>query len=210
MFEERLEQLKETVDRCECILHPKQPGRSEKIDSRRALEIVHFLFNQAMRVEGMVYAIGNGGSSGIASHFCTDLLRTLEMSATTISDANILTCFANDFGYENVYRIPLMRNLKGKDVLVAISSSGKSKNILRAVEVAQEKKTPIITLSGFDRENPLRQLGDLNFWIDSFDYGLVETAHFFILHTIVDTLNTHITTRNLCQKKSESLTTSTL
>jgi D-sedoheptulose 7-phosphate isomerase len=158
----------------------------------------HFLLQQVNKVEGITYVIGNGGSAGIASHFSTDLLRTLKLSSATLSDSNMLTCFANDFGYENVYKIPLLRNLRSHDLLVAISSSGKSQNIIDAVQVAKEKKVSVITLSGFSAHNPLRRLGDLNFWLNSNDYGLVETGHFFLLHTVVDT----------CKVKSENLTTS--
>jgi D-sedoheptulose 7-phosphate isomerase len=184
MFDQRLKELVEVLDTCVYSTH------AENIRAQQALEMAHFLLHQVSKVEGIVYVIGNGGSSGIASHFCTDLLRTLEISASSFADSNIITCFANDFGYENVYKIPLLRNLRSRDLLVAISSSGKSKNIICAAHVAREKKVPVISLSGFSSHNPLRQLGDLNFWIDSNDYGLVETAHFFLLHTIVDTCKT--------------------
>ena len=174
---------------------------TQTIEQQEALEMAHFLLYQVTKVEGIVYVIGNGGSAAIASHFCTDLLRTLEMGAATISDASTLTCFANDFGYENVYKTPLMRNLRTKDLLVAISSSGQSPNILAAANFAHERKVPVISFTGFSPLNPLRQLGDLNFWIDSCDYGLIETGHFFLLHTIVDTCKPS-------RVKSESLTTS--
>lgn len=190
MFLERFEELHHVIEKC------IYTTSSAVIDATKALEMGHFLLKQIEKVEGIVYVIGNGGSSGIASHFCTDLLRTLEMSAAPVSDSNILTCFANDFGYERVFELPLERNLKPKDLLVAISSSGQSKNILAACKVAKRKKVPLITLSGFSKDNPLRQLGDLNFWLDSHDYGLVETGHFFLLHTIVDT----------CRKKSSQFT----
>ena len=152
------------------------------------------------KIEGIVYVIGNGGSAGIASHFCTDLLRTLKIASATLTDASALTCFANDFGFENVYKMPLQKNLKSHDLLVAISSSGKSQNIIEAVKLAKEKKTAVMSFSGFDPNNPLRKLGDLNFWLDSHDYGLVEMGHFFLLHTIVDT----------CKIRSESLKTSAI
>jgi D-sedoheptulose 7-phosphate isomerase len=192
MFHKRLNELSEVVGKC------VYSAQSEVINSQEALEMAHFLLNQVARIGGIIYVIGNGGSAGIASHFCTDLLRTLEISAATLSDSNLLTCFANDFGFENVYKLPLLRNLRSHDLLVAISSSGKSPNIIEAAKVAKEKKTSILSLSGFSPTNPLRRLGDLNFWLDSDDYGLVEMGHFFLLHTIIDT----------CKIKSESLATS--
>ncbi len=197
MFCERLDELRALIKSC------VYTTRLGEIDAHDALQMAHFLLEQVSRVSGTVYVIGNGGSAGIASHFCTDLLRTLNVSATTLSDANMLTCFANDFGYENVYKMPLERNLRANDLLVAISSSGQSENILAAAKVAKEKKVTLVTLSGFDADNPLCKLGDLNFWLDSHDYGLVETGHFSLLHTIVDTFNG-------CKKKSNSLATSAL
>jgi D-sedoheptulose 7-phosphate isomerase len=194
MFKDRLNELTQVIDKCVYATH------SEVINAQEALEMAHFLLYQVSKVEGIVYVIGNGGSAGIASHFCTDLLRTLEIAAATLTDPNLLTCFANDCGYENVYKIPLQRNLRSHDLLIAISSSGKSPNIIEAVKVAKEKKTSVISFSGFSPQNPLRRLGDLNFWLESNDYGLVETGHFFLLHTIVDT----------CKIKSERLATSVI
>lgn len=138
---------------------------------------------------GIVYVIGNGGSAGIASHFSNDLMKALKIPSQTFYDSNLMTCLANDIGYENVFSYPLEKLLKSEDLLVAISSSGKSPNILKAAEVAQSRGTSLITFSGFSEINPLRRKGQLNFWVDRKDYGLVETVHFFLLHTIIDLWN---------------------
>lgn len=192
MFKKRLSELNHVIQ------HGVFSTHREQIHAEEALEMAHFLLFQVAKIGGIVYVIGNGGSAGIASHFCTDLLRTVEIASATLTDSNTLTCFANDFGYDHVYKMPLSRNLHSNDLLVAISSSGRSQNIIEAVNVAKEKKTSVITLSGFSPQNPLRALGDLNFWLDSNDYGLIETGHFFLLHTIVDT----------CKIKSETSTIS--
>lgn len=181
MFVERMKALNQCVEYCEYTTSKGPVLESE------ALKMAHFLLTLVKKKKGTVYVIGNGGSAGIASHFCTDLLRTLNMAASTLTDSNIVTCFANDFGYENVFSMPLERRLSENDLLVAISSSGKSPNILNATAVAELRKVPIVTLSGFSSDNPLRKKGDLNFWIESSDYGLVETGHFFLLHTLIDT-----------------------
>lgn len=133
-----------------------------------------------------IFVLGNGGSSGIAAHHVVDLVNVAKLSAWTLSDSNLITCMANDYGYQNVYAEPLKVLAGQGDLLIAISSSGQSKNILEACEVIKEKNGNIITLSGFDAENPLKKMGDLNIWTGISDYGLVETAHFFILHTLVD------------------------
>lgn len=189
MFKERLNELTEVIDKCLYSTH------ADTLDPKEALEMSHFLIRQVTKVGGIIYVIGNGGSAGIASHFCTDLLRTLGISAATFYDPGILTCFANDYGYENVFKMPLMKNMRSNDLLVAISSSGQSKNIVEAAKAAKERKVTVITLSGFLLNNPLRKLGDLNFWLESSDYGIVEMGHFFLLHTLIDT----------CKIKSESL-----
>lgn len=183
MFLERFAELKQVLS------HAVYTDYRGGLPQEKALERAHQELKDCHKRKGLVYAIGNGGSSSIASHFCTDLLRTLEMGASTLADTSILTCFANDYGYENVYSLPLSQKLRPQDLLIAISSSGRSVNILNGVAVAAEKKIPVITLSGFSLNNPLRQMGDLNFWLDSCDYGLVETGHFFLLHTIVDTFH---------------------
>ncbi len=183
MFLKRFGELKEIVG------HGVYTNRTEVIPQETSLLLAHQLLKQTKERKGLVYVIGNGGSAGIASHFCTDLLRTLEIPAATLVDSNVVTCFANDYGYENVYSLQLTQKLRSNDLLVAISSSGRSTNIINAAAVAAEKDVSVITLSGFSHENPLRRMGDLNFWLDSCDYGLVETGHFFLLHTIIDTFN---------------------
>jgi D-sedoheptulose 7-phosphate isomerase len=185
MLLKRYYELGKILEQCSCTLAMK----SVSIDD--ALGMTHFLLSQTHLKSGLIYVIGNGGSAGIASHFSTDLLRTLDIASATLSDSTIITCFSNDFGFESVYSLPLARILRHNDMLVAISSSGQSQNILNAVKTAQDKKIPIITLSGFHETNALKKMGDLNFWLDSQEYGLVESGHFFILHTIIDTFKVH-------------------
>jgi D-sedoheptulose 7-phosphate isomerase len=135
---------------------------------------------------GTVYLVGNGGSSAIVSHASIDLLNTCKVKAVPITDNSQITCFANDYGYENVYSKPLEVLLNSNDLLIAISSSGKSVNIINAVNVATSKNCFALTLSGFLAENPLRKIGTQNIWIESSDYGIVEIGHALILHHITD------------------------
>jgi D-sedoheptulose 7-phosphate isomerase len=180
VFSERFQELDIALSSC---IYSTPSG---EISEEMALELTHQKLFETKDNNGIVYVIGNGGSAGIASHFSTDLMRTLGLASQTLYDSNLITCLSNDLGYENVFSYQLLKLLKPSDLLIAISSSGKSPNILRAVEAASTKSTPVITLSGFSKENPLRKTGLLNFWIDSFDYGLVETTHFFQLHTVID------------------------
>ena len=144
------------------------------------------LLRKTSRNAGNVYLIGNGGSAAVASHIANDLCNVAELRAMSLLDHTALTCFANDYGYENVYRDRLKRIARPQDVLVAISSSGESPNIVRAAEAMRQLGGIIISLSGFTAANPLRTIGDINLWINSSDYGLVEIGHLFILHHLVD------------------------
>jgi len=133
-----------------------------------------------------VYLIGNGGSASVASHIANDLCNVAELRAASLLDHSALTCFANDYGYENVYSHRLKRIARPDDVLIAISSSGASENIIRAARTVRALGGKVISLSGFEPDNPLRSMGNLNLWTQSNDYGLVEIGHLFMLHHLVD------------------------
>jgi D-sedoheptulose 7-phosphate isomerase len=135
---------------------------------------------------GSVYVIGNGGSAGVASHAITDLVNVAKIRAFTLHDPSLLTCMTNDYGYELAFTQILLRIAKPQDLLIAISSSGNSKNIRNAAVQATKSGMLVITLSGFSRDNPLRGLGDINIWLDSSDYGVVEIGHQFLLHNLSD------------------------
>jgi D-sedoheptulose 7-phosphate isomerase len=130
--------------------------------------------------------VGNGGSSAIASHLAIDFAKNAKIPVICFGDAAQITCLANDYGYENWLMAAIRMNGKEGDALVAISSSGKSPNILNGVAAARELGMSVVTLSGFTAENPLRKLGDINFWIDSKAYNIVETAHQFWLMSVID------------------------
>lgn len=133
-----------------------------------------------------VYIIGNGGSAAVASHAVIDLINVAKLRAFTLHEPSILTCIVNDYGYENAYSKLLAQMMRPGDVLIAISSSGSSINIRNAVKQAFNNGGSVITLSGFLPDNPLRSLGNVNFWLNASDYGLIEVGHQFILHNLTD------------------------
>jgi len=135
-----------------------------------------------------VFIVGNGGSASIASHMVTDFVKNLKIPALSFSDACLLTCLSNDLGYEKVFSAPISVLAKKGDILFAISSSGKSKNILNAVAGAKRKGCLVISFSGFSANNLLRRSGNLNFYVPSSAYGDVEIAHLALCHLIVDIL----------------------
>lgn len=136
-----------------------------------------------------LYIVGNGGSAGVAAHAATDFFNVAKIRALTLHESSLLTCMANDYGYENAVARMLAQLLSPDDVVIAISSSGKSMNMINAATVASSKGAYVVTLTGFSADNPLRHIGHMNIWLDSNDYGFVEVGHQFILHNIADRFN---------------------
>ena len=136
-----------------------------------------------------LYIIGNGGSDGVAAHAVTDFFNVANIRATTLHESSLLTCMANDFGYENAASRMLAQLLNSGDMVIVISSSGNSINMRNAAAIASEKGAYVVTLTGFSANNPLRHMGHTNIWLDSDDYGFVEVGHQFILHNIADRFN---------------------
>jgi len=137
---------------------------------------------------GKIFFIGNGGSAAIASHMAIDFWTNGKMQAMAFNDSSLLTCISNDFGYQHVFEKPIEMFMNTGDVLFAISSSGRSENILRGVAAAQAKKCDAITFSGFAEDNPLRSKGMINFYVPSGEYGPVEVIHQYLCHFILDML----------------------
>jgi len=150
-------------------------------------------YERLKKTGNKIFFIGNGGSAGIASHQSADYTKNGKLPAMTFFDPSLLTCISNDYGYEFVYEKPIEMFLQQDDILIAISSSGQSKNILNGVSAAKKKGAFIITLSGFKENNPLREMGDMNFYVDSECYGHVEIIHLIISHIFLDTyMNTKL------------------
>lgn len=135
-----------------------------------------------------VFLIGNGASASMASHFAADLAKNGHLHTEVFSDLSLLTALSNDMGYEHVFSEPLARRAEPGDMLVAISSSGRSPNVLAAVKVARERGMDVVTLSAMDAENPLRAMGTLNVYVAASTYGYAESAHAVILHHWMDTV----------------------
>ena len=163
-------------------------GKRKAISFEKAITKVSQAISGRAKGKNKVMIIGNGGSASIASHIATDLLKNIKIPALAFNDASLLTCLSNDLGYENVFSAPIGVLAKGGDILFAISSSGKSKNILNAVSEGKRKGCFVVTFSGFLSGNPLRKMGNINFYVPSSSYGAVEIAHLSICHAVVDIL----------------------
>lgn len=161
-----------------------------RIEIAKAMNILQAAFER----DGRIYVIGNGGSLALATHWVADFNKTVfshnldehrrRFQAIRLpTTEEELTAWANDVGYDMVFAGPLRNYIQDSDVLIAISSSGNSENIIRAVELARAEKVPVIGISGFDggRLNPL---SDAKIVIPTTkgEYELVEGIHAIVLH----------------------------
>ena len=144
------------------------------------------IWSAAAAAGNKILFAGNGGSSAIASHCAVDLTKAAGLRSMTFNEVDLITCFANDYGYSEWLVKAVEAYGDEGDVIVLISSSGRSPNILRAAEGSKAMGLSVITLSGFDSENPLREAGDINLWVDSQSYNVVEMTHHIWLVAAID------------------------
>jgi D-sedoheptulose 7-phosphate isomerase len=163
-------------------------GDGISLDFNSALEQFTALCRDVQSSGRKLMFIGNGGSASIAGHMATDFMKNGRVRATAFNDPMFLTCLSNDLGYERVFEFQIDGHGEANDLLIAISSSGKSPNILNGVAAARRKKSKVVTLSGFGEANPLRDMGDLNFYVPSKEYGVVELLHCSLTHCALDNL----------------------
>jgi D-sedoheptulose 7-phosphate isomerase len=150
------------------------------------LEEIANLIKKNSKLGNKVIIVGNGGSASIASHLTVDFINAANIKATNFNESSIITCFSNDYGYENWVAKALNHYANVGDIVILISSSGQSKNMLIGAEFAKSIGSTVITLSGFSSDNPLRKLGDINLWSDSKSYNVVEMTHHIWLLSVVD------------------------
>jgi D-sedoheptulose 7-phosphate isomerase len=129
---------------------------------------------------------GNGASASISSHFALDFTKQAKVRSMCFNDASFITAYGNDYGYEKwVMKAVEHHGLEG-DAVILISSSGRSPNIVKAAEQAKDMRIPVVTLTGFSADNPLKARGDINFWVDSRSYNIIESVHAFWLAATCD------------------------
>lgn len=174
-------ELARLLDQVECSDVQGAPLESDRA-ADRFLELAKAAHGRGNKL----IFIGNGGSAGIASHMAIDYAKNGQLRAMALNDAAALTCLGNDLGYENVFARQIDMLATPGDLLVAISSSGRSPNILAAVATARARGCGVVTFSGFAADNPLRCLGDINLYVACDRYGLVEVAHLALCHAVLD------------------------
>lgn len=157
-------------------------------DYEEAIQKLLALFFEVKEGEKQVFFIGNGGSAAIASHMTADFMKNGGMKTYSLYDNSVTTCMGNDYGYEYIFSRPLEFLGNEGDLLVAVSSSGNSQNIVNAIQAARNRNMKVITLSGFQRENRISYMGIYNIHVPACHYGMVESIHNLILQQIVDTI----------------------
>lgn len=150
------------------------------------LEKIKILLIKTIKNRGKIIIAGNGGSASIASHFSIDITKNAKLKCINFNEAGLITCFANDYGYEHWIEKAIEFYSKPQDIVILISSSGKSKNIINGAKFAKKIGNKVITLTGFEIGNPLSQIGDINLWVNSSAYNIVENIHQIWLLTVVD------------------------
>lgn len=133
-----------------------------------------------------VIIAGNGGSAAMASHVAVDFTKQGGIRTVNFNEPDLITCFANDYGYENWVAKAVEFYGDNGDLVILISSSGSSKNMVNAATLAKNLGLSVITFTGFNVNNPLKQKGDLNFWLDSKAYNIVENTHLIWLLMVCD------------------------
>ena len=133
-----------------------------------------------------VIIVGNGGSAAMASHVSVDLTKICNIRAVNFNEADLITCFSNDYGYENWVKKALTFYADKDDLLICISSSGESRNIINGANYAKKIGCKVITLTGFNKKNKVRKIGHINLWLESKNYNHIEMVHHTWLLSIVD------------------------
>ncbi len=170
--------------------HAKVDGRKAALSD--AYVRIMELFLEVRSEKRRVWWVGNGGSAALCAHLSQDAFNKLGLRSQVLADAPLLTCMANDFGYPQIYARPLSVLADSGDLLIAVSSSGRSENILNCVKLAQGVGMRVVSVSGFSAENPLwLSQADVSLFLDSTLYGLVEVGHEALLHAPIETLWLH-------------------
>jgi len=162
------------------LLQPNNQSIEELIKVRN-------LLLETSRKGNKVLIFGNGGSAAIASHFSVDLTKNAKLRCLNFNEASIITCFANDYGFDHWAEKVIDFYGDEGDLLIVISSSGQSQNMINAVKAARNGNFhSVVTLSGFSQDNPLQKMGDINLWVNNKSYNFVENIHQIWLLAIVD------------------------
>ena len=156
------------------------------VDESKLMNICKYM--KSLNKNNKIILAGNGGSASMASHVAVDITKFLKIRAVNFNEPNLLTCFSNDYGYENWVKEALKAYALKGDLVILISSSGQSKNLVKGALTAKKMGLKLVTLTGFKKNNPLSKIGDINLWADSKTYNIVEMTHHVWLLSLADYL----------------------
>jgi D-sedoheptulose 7-phosphate isomerase len=163
--------------------------KASAIDSTKLIKVSNLI--KKVSKKNKIILVGNGGSASMASHVAVDITKVLKIRAINFNEPNLLTCFSNDYGYENWVSEALKAYALKGDLIILISSSGQSKNLTNGAKMARKMGLKLVTLSGFKSSNPLRKIGHINLWTDTKIYNMVEMIHHIWLLSLVDFLDSN-------------------
>lgn len=163
----------------------------EILKKDKNFSLAESIIENAIIEKKQVFIFGNGGSASIASHFANDLIKNFNCKCFINPEMSLMTCLSNDFGYKHVMKKTIENYYNQGDLVIIISSSGNSKNVIEATNFCISKKLNLMTLTGMSKNNKIKQLNSngVNFWINSNKYNIIENMHQIILLTIFDVLN---------------------
>jgi D-sedoheptulose 7-phosphate isomerase len=159
----------------------------QQIDSISIFELIE-LIKKVKKNKGRILIVGNGGSISTANHIAVDLTKNAKIQTIQTYNDNLITCYANDYGYKNWISKLVDHHLNKNDIAIFLSVSGNSENLINAAKLCKKKKITIATLTGQSKKNKLRKYGKINYWVNSKSYNQVEAVHFIILAIVVDKL----------------------
>lgn len=158
------------------------------VDNRSELVAFRDLCREVSKKGGKMIFAGNGGSASIASHAATDFTKQSKIRTVCFNDHNLISAFSNDYGQEQWIAQCIEHYADSNDAVVLISSSGRSRNVINAANLSRQRGLPLVTFTGFDSSNPLRELGHVNFWVDSRNYNVTEGLHAIWIFCVADML----------------------
>jgi D-sedoheptulose 7-phosphate isomerase len=171
--------------------YEKKYFNSAKIDKFLTIKLKN-LYEITINIKknnNKILIFGNGGSAAIASHFSVDMTKIGKIRTVNFNESDLLTCFSNDYGYENWVKKCIEFYSDDGDLIILISSSGESKNMINAAKFCNKKKLKLVTFTGFKKSNKLKKYGNLNFWTKSSIYNHIENIHQYWLLLLTDIAN---------------------
>lgn len=153
-----------------------------------AINAKKIILESSANSKKLIFA-GNGASASIANHASLDFTKQGKIKSVNFNESAFITAFANDFGYENWLSKCIEIHGNKNDLLILISCSGNSKNLIKAQQKAKKKKINVISLTGCKKNNKLNSSKNIcKIWINSNKYNVIEIIHHTILLSIIDRL----------------------